>query len=74
MQHRNEDLREMFSEFGEVADCYIPRDHATGQSRGFGFIRYREGAASLVPFGPYGVPTDRRLCAHRMQSRRRRRP
>merc|ERR1712137_597882 len=35
-----EDLREMFNKYGEVRDCYIPRDHATNQSRGFGFIRY----------------------------------
>ena len=23
-----------------MKDCYIPRDHATGQSRGFGFVRF----------------------------------
>ena len=34
----------MFSAYGEVADCYMPRNHATGQSRGFGFIRYKEEA------------------------------
>ena len=34
----------MFSEYGEVSDCYIPRDHATGQSRGFGFVRFIDGA------------------------------
>ena len=30
----------MFGEFGEVKDCYLPKDHYTGQSRGFGFIRF----------------------------------
>ena len=34
-----EELQEMFSEFGEVRDCYIPKDHSSGQSRGFGFVR-----------------------------------
>ena len=34
------DLRGIFSEYGDVKDCYIPKDRNTGQSRGFGFIRY----------------------------------
>jgi RNA recognition motif-containing protein len=33
-----ETLEEVFSEFGEIVDCYIPPDPATGQSRGFGFV------------------------------------
>lgn len=28
--------------FTEIADCYIPRNRATGQSRGFAFVRFRE--------------------------------
>merc|ERR1719353_1070956 len=35
-----DELMAMFSEFGDVKDCYIPKDRNTGQSRGFGFIRY----------------------------------
>ena len=31
-------LGEVFSEFGDVYDCYIPSDPATGSSRGFGFV------------------------------------
>eukprot|EP00980_Cylindrotheca_fusiformis_P006142 scaffold1319_cov126-Cylindrotheca_fusiformis.AAC.31 len=31
-------LTEVFSEFGEVYDCYIPRDIESNNSRGFGFI------------------------------------
>ena len=38
----------MFSEYGEVSDCYIPRDHSTGQSRGFGFVRYSDGEPACM--------------------------
>lgn len=31
-------LGEVFAEFGNVYDCYIPMDQATGSSRGFGFV------------------------------------
>lgn len=31
-------LIEVFEEFGEVYDCYIPQDSSNGNSRGFGFI------------------------------------
>ena len=33
-----ETLEEVFSEFGNIYDCYIPPDPTTGQSRGFGFV------------------------------------
>lgn len=29
-----------FSRFGDIGDIYIPRDHATRQSRGFAFVRF----------------------------------
>jgi len=32
------DLREIFSEVGEVVDCVVMTDRATGRSRGFGFV------------------------------------
>lgn len=31
-------LREAFEEFGEVASCAIIKDRQTGQSKGFGFV------------------------------------
>lgn len=31
-------LYDIFGEFGEVIDCYLPEDTATGGSRGFGFV------------------------------------
>ncbi|VDP32338.1 unnamed protein product [Schistosoma margrebowiei] len=35
-----DDLRRVFSRFGEVGDIYIPRDPYTFESRGFAFVRY----------------------------------
>ena len=32
------DLREIFEEVGEVVDCVVMTDRATGRSRGFGFV------------------------------------
>ena len=33
---RSEELKAMFSEYGEVSDCYMPRDHTTGAALGAG--------------------------------------
>lgn len=35
---RDEELREMFSEHGEVASAAVIIDRETGRSRGFGFV------------------------------------
>ena len=40
-----ETLEEVFGEFGEVYDCYVPEDPATGGSRGFGFVSMRKDDA-----------------------------
>lgn len=34
----DEDLRQMFSQFGEVVDVRVISDRNTGQSKGFGFV------------------------------------
>ncbi|KAI7862672.1 hypothetical protein BDF14DRAFT_1735701, partial [Spinellus fusiger] len=34
----DDSLRQYFAQFGEVADCVVMRDPATGRSRGFGFL------------------------------------
>jgi nucleolin len=33
-----ETLQDIFGEFGEVLDCYLPEDASSGGSRGFGFV------------------------------------
>lgn len=37
-----ESLRDYFSQFGEVVECTVMRDGATGRSRGFGFLTFRD--------------------------------
>lgn len=37
-----DDIRPHFERFGDITDVYIPKDHYTGQSRGFAFVRYSE--------------------------------
>lgn len=36
-------LRDAFSEYGEVTSCTIIKDRATGQSKGFGFVEMPNG-------------------------------
>ncbi|KAJ5297401.1 hypothetical protein N7508_007650 [Penicillium antarcticum] len=38
----DQSLRDYFSEFGEVQECTVMRDSATGRSRGFGFLTFRD--------------------------------
>uniref|UniRef100_A0A8C5D6Z4 RRM domain-containing protein n=1 Tax=Gouania willdenowi TaxID=441366 RepID=A0A8C5D6Z4_GOUWI len=35
-------LRNYFSQYGEVVDCVIMKDKTTNQSRGFGFVKFKD--------------------------------
>ena len=39
-----DDLREAFGAFGQVASAKLIIDHASGQSKGFGFVEMDDGA------------------------------
>ncbi len=42
----DDDLREVFGRFGEVARAKVVTDRDTGDSKGFGFVEMREAAAA----------------------------
>ncbi|NOZ94904.1 MAG: RNA-binding protein [Acidobacteria bacterium] len=39
------DLRETFSQFGEITEATVITDRDTGRSRGFGFVTFEDAAA-----------------------------
>jgi len=40
-----DDVRELFSQYGEVGDVNVVRDRETGRSRGFGFVEMGQDQA-----------------------------
>jgi len=55
-------IRELFEEFGEVYDCYLPEDSSgNGGSRGFGFVTMSKEAAQQAIDELDGCEIDGRL-------------
>jgi len=44
-----------FSRYGEVIDCVVMKNPATGKSRGFGFVTFRDPACveTVLSSGPH---------------------
>ncbi len=48
--YSSEDLRRLFSEYGEVEEASVVKDRVSGRSRGFGFVAMpsdRHGSAAV---------------------------
>lgn len=58
-----ETLVEVFEEFGDVYDCYIPQDQERGGSRGFGFITMDADASNEAVDALDGCELDGRIIA-----------
>ncbi|KAF8062915.1 rbpE [Scenedesmus sp. PABB004] len=43
-----EQLSELFAQYGEVVDVFIPSDRETGRPRGFGFVSMTSGAQDAI--------------------------
>merc|ERR1712106_241468 len=48
-----ETLRRKFERYGEIGDCYVPRDRNTGDSRGFGSVRFFDKPFTLTWTRPW---------------------
>lgn len=38
-------MKDAFSKYGTISDCYIAKDRESGRSRGFGFVSFEEADA-----------------------------
>lgn len=54
-------LRELFEEYGNVLDCYIPTDRETGQHRGFAFVTMEPDDALRAADETDGYELDGRI-------------
>jgi len=68
---REEQVMELFSEYGEVHSFNLIRDRETGRSRGFGFVEMDTEGANRAIEGLNGKELDgRKLRVNEARSRR----
>ncbi|GAB6162104.1 RNA-binding protein [Desulfothermus naphthae] len=68
---REEQVMELFAEYGEVHSFNLIRDRETGRSRGFGFVEMDTESANRAIEGLNGKELDgRRLRVNEARSRR----
>ena len=41
-----EELEAVFSEVGQIVDCFLPKDRETGRPRGFAFVEYADPSSA----------------------------
>jgi RNA recognition motif-containing protein len=59
-QVTNEELKSLFSKFGEVTSAKVVMDRETGRSRGFGFVEMPDKAAEAAMRDLQGSQVDGR--------------
>ncbi len=57
---KEEDLQQLFSQFGEVLECRIITERATGRSRGYGFVEVGDDDLQEIIEKANGIELDGR--------------
>ncbi len=57
---KEDDLEKLFSEFGEVVECRIITERATGRSRGYGFVEVNDDQMEEIMDKTNGVELEGR--------------
>lgn len=51
-----EDVRTLFETYGPLVDVHLVRDHCTGRSHGFGFVRYADAQHARNAIAAFSRP------------------
>ena len=55
-------LENEFSKFGDIMDAIIMKNNETGQSRGFGFVTYRDPKAATMAANTINKVDGKTVC------------